>query len=88
MEGNDSIPRRYVYILRSIQYPDRIYTGKTSDPDRRLKEHNSGKSIYTNKYRPWKLIISIRFSDNHRADVFERYLKTGSGRAFIRRHLL
>ena len=88
MEPKYPIPIRYVYILRSVQYPDRIYTGKTSDPDRRLNEHNSGKSVSTNKYRPWKLIVAIRFLDNHRADIFERYLKTGSGRVFIRRHLL
>ena len=77
-----------VYILRSLSRPHRIYTGITSDPLRRLKEHNDGKSIHTNKYRPWKLIVSIQFRDNSTADSFERYLKTGSGRAFIHRHFV
>ena len=79
---------KYVYILRSLSLPGRIYTGKTSDPIRRLAEHNSGKSIHTNKYRPWVLVTSIWFNSAHRADIFERYLKTGSGRAFIHRHLI
>ena len=79
---------KYVYILRSCSRPDRIYTGKTSDPLRRLAEHNSGKSFHTNKDRPWKLVTYLWFEDAHKANTFERYLKTGSGRAFIRRHLI
>lgn len=78
----------YVYILRSVAHPDRIYTGISSDPARRLAEHNSGKSIHTNKYRPWKMIACVWFEDRRRAEIFERYLKTGSGRAFVRRHLI
>jgi putative endonuclease len=45
----------YVYILRSIAQPDQTYIGSTGDLKRRLAEHNSGKSIHTNKFKPWKL---------------------------------
>ena len=79
---------KYVYILQSLSHPKQIYTGITSDPSRRLSEHNSGKSIHTNKYCPWEIATSIWFADDRKANAFERYLKTGSGRAFLRRHLV
>lgn len=79
---------KYVYILRSLPQPDRIYTGITSDPQRRLVLHNAGKYFHTNKYRPWKLVAHTRFEDDHKAEAFERYLKTGSGRAFLLRHFI
>ncbi len=79
---------QYVYILTSLSRPNMIYTGKTSDPHRRLTEHNAGKSFHTSKHRPWKLVSYIWFEDTHQADTFEQYLKTGSGRAFIHRHLI
>lgn len=78
----------YVYILRSQINPNQIYTGFTADPARRLKEHNSGKSIHTNKYRPWEFVSIIKFSSIKQAKDFERYLKTGSGIAFSRKHFL
>lgn len=52
---------------------------------RRYKEHNDGKSIHANKYRPWKLKMYIAFSDERKADKFEAFLKTGNGRAFIKK---
>ena len=79
---------KYVYILLSCSRPSMIYTGKTSNPHRRLAEHNAGKSFHTSKHRPWKLVTYLWFEDDHQADTFDRYLKTGSGRAFIRRHLI
>lgn len=31
-----------------------IYVGIAKDPDKRLKEHNSGKSKFTKGFRPWR----------------------------------
>ena len=76
----------YVYILQSDQDGDRYYVGSSSEPSRRLAEHNSGKSIHTNKHRPWKLSVCIGFADRAKALKFEAYLKSGSGREFARRH--
>jgi putative endonuclease len=73
---------RYVYILKSIPHPEENYVGVTDDIKRRLNEHNSGQSIHTNKFKPWKIVTYIAFSDCFKADEFEKYLKTGSGRAF------
>ncbi|MGA1192127.1 MAG: GIY-YIG nuclease family protein [Bdellovibrionota bacterium] len=78
---------KYVYILRSIKWPERRYFGITSDLKTRLKHHNDGCSRYTKRYRPWKLDTYIGFSDEERATEFERYLKTGSGKAFSKKRL-
>jgi putative endonuclease len=40
----------------------------------------------TSKYRPWRLRIYFAFSDEARALAFEKYLKSGSGRAFAKKH--
>ena len=77
---------QYVYILQSDIEPERFYVGTTADPERRLYEHNSGKSIHTNKHKPWQLKVCIGFSDHAKAHQFEKYLKTGSGRAFAKKH--
>jgi len=78
--------RRFVYILRSDTDPDRHYVGLTSDVAERLHWHNSGPSGVTRHHRPWSLLVSIEFVDAGAAGRFERYLKTGSGRAFAKRH--
>jgi putative endonuclease len=76
----------YVYILQSELDPSKYYVGISNEPARRLDEHNGGKSIHTNKHRPWKVIVSIGFADATKATAFERYLKSGSGRAFAKKH--
>jgi putative endonuclease len=78
---------KYVYILQIEIEPERFYTGLTDDLNRRLKGHNSGKSIHTNKYKPWKIKTYIAFSDYAKAKDFEAFLKTGNGRAFIKKRL-
>lgn len=75
-----------VYILQSEADPNRHYVGTTSDPARRLEEHNTDKSIHTNKHKPWKLGVCIGFADRTKAHRFELYLKSGSGRAFAKKH--
>lgn len=78
----------YVYILQSKNRPDQTYVGSTSDLRKRLAEHNAGKSIHTNKFKPWDLVAYVALSEKHLAEKFEHYLKSGSGRAFSQRHLL
>lgn len=78
--------KRFVYILRSDVDPDRHYTGLTSDVARRLHWHNTGPSGVTIRYRPWSLVVALQFADATLARRFERYLKSGSGLAFAKRH--
>ena len=77
----------YVYLLQSEAVPDQRYVGVTSDLRRRLAEHDAGKSAHTSKFIPWKLVTYIAFSDEQKAEMFERYLKSGSGHAFARKRL-
>jgi predicted GIY-YIG superfamily endonuclease len=75
-----------VYIIRSDVDPCRFYTGLTADVGRRLEWHNHGPSGCTREHRPWSLVVSMQFATERDARRFERYLKTGSGRAFSKRH--
>ena len=76
----------YVYILRSEAAPERHYIGMTSDLAARLAAHNSGKVTHTSKFKPWTIETAVAFCDETKAAAFERYLKSGSGREFARRH--
>ena len=76
-----------VYLLRSISHPDQRYIGITEDLDSRLDAHNRGQSPHTAKFKPWEVVVAVSLSDEARAREFEKYLKSGSGRAFANRHL-
>ena len=76
----------YVYILVSETDSETHYTGVTRDLTARLTKHNQGASVQTSKHRPWKIETAVAFRSEVRARSFERYLKTGSGREFARRH--
>jgi len=76
----------YVYILVSESSLGRYYVGLTVYLKTRLREHNDGKSVHTSKYVPWKLASCIAFADRAKAFRFERYLRSGSGRAFAKKH--
>ena len=78
---------KYVYILQSIEVPERFYVGSTDNLDLRLKYHNSGKVTHTEKYKPWRINTYVAFSDKKRAVDFESYLNCSSGRAFSKKRL-
>ena len=56
----------------------------TNDIERRLKEHNSGKSIYTKKYISWKLVYEEELTNRNEAREKEKYFKSASGRRRIK----
>jgi predicted GIY-YIG superfamily endonuclease len=78
----------YVYILGSKKFPRQIYKGFSTDLKERLRRHNAGESLYTNKYRPWELIFYAAFKNKETAKNFEKYLKSASGIAFLRKRLI
>ena len=78
----------YVYLLVSIAQPNQQYVGLTRDLRKRVDDHNCSRSEHTAKFVPWKLAAYFAFSDDKTASAFERYLKSGSGKAFLKRHLL
>ena len=80
------IGARFVYVLRSDSDPSRHYVGRATDVNERLEWHNAGPCGYTLRHRPWSIVVSAEFPDERAAAHFERYLKSGSGRAFAKRH--
>lgn len=76
----------FVYILRCSN--GKLYTGCSSDINKRLERHNNGHVPSTKNIRPVDLITYTTFIDKYKAFEFEKYLKSGSGRAFTKRHLI
>jgi putative endonuclease len=74
----------FTYILKS-KIAEITYVGSTTDLDRRIIEHNSGQSEFTAKYKPWQLIYKEEFNDISKARKREKYLKTATGRKFIKK---
>jgi predicted GIY-YIG superfamily endonuclease len=75
---------RYVYVLENAHA--QRYIGSTDDLRRRLAEHRAGNCRTTRGRGPWNLIVAVALPDEARARAFERYLKSGSGHAFAKRH--
>jgi predicted GIY-YIG superfamily endonuclease len=78
--------KRFVYVLKSEHSRPRYYVGLTANVAARIIEHNGGKCLHTAESRPWHLHVVLQFADQIRAVRFEKYLKSGSGRAFAKRH--
>ena len=76
---------KYVYVRESLD-GEHFDVGVTDDLRARLAKHNAGEVPHTSKYGPWRLRTYIAFSDERLATAFERYLKSGSGRAFAKKH--
>jgi putative endonuclease len=77
----------YVYVLQSETDPNRFYTGCTLDLRDRLARHNRGEVPYTSQWKPWQIKTYIAFSNRVQAKAFEHYLKSSSGRAFLKKRL-
>ncbi len=76
----------YVYVYEVVNFPDKFYTGYTANLKSRVEKHNNGQVPYTAKYKPWKIKTYIAFENKEKVTAFEKYLKTHSGRAFIKKH--
>ncbi|WP_337866179.1 GIY-YIG nuclease family protein [Ignavibacterium sp.] len=77
----------FVYILYSENYK-KTYVGFTNNLERRLKEHNAGRSKYTKRYSPWRLVYSEEFQNEIEARLKEKYFKSAAGRRKIKKLLL
>jgi putative endonuclease len=74
----------YVYILKSTRYI-KSYVGCTDNIERRLLEHNLGKSYYTSRYKPWEILKFELFKTYLEARKRERFYKTGKGREELKK---
>ena len=75
--------KHFVYVLTSLK-DGKLYTGFSSNPERRLKEHNSGKTTSLFKRRPLMIIYKEECVNELEARRRERFLKTGQGRKFLK----
>lgn len=80
----------HVYILRgTLQCADgHYYVGCTSDLTQRMERLANGGVHFTKSRLPVVCIAAFGFADTYKAFDFEKYLKTGSGRAFMSRHFM
>ena len=76
----------FVYVLYSKSY-NRFYVGMSSDVERRLKEHNKGKTPSTKPFIPWKIIHIEEFETRIEARKREKYLKSAAGRRWRKNKL-
>lgn len=77
----------YAYIIKSKK-DNSYYYGFTEDLKSRLDSHNSGKVSYTKSHKPFELTWYGAFNDKKKALDFEKYLKSSSGHAFLKKRLV
>ncbi|MHA7863781.1 GIY-YIG nuclease family protein [Flagellimonas marinaquae] len=73
----------YAYVLKS-GVDGRLYKGHCENLEKRLKEHNAGKTKSTKGYIPWKLVYFETFTSKEEAIEREKYFKTGKGRDYLK----
>lgn len=73
----------YVYAIKS-EIDGRIYVGFSADVEKRLKEHNAGKTKSTKGYKPWLLIYTEQVTGRIAARNKEKYYKSGLGKEFLK----
>jgi putative endonuclease len=64
----------YVYLIKSLK-KNFLYVGSTSDLKKRFEQHNSGKTISTRFYAPFKLVYYEAYRSKKDALVREKRLK-------------
>lgn len=74
----------YVYVLKCNN--NKPYIGCTDNLKERITRHNKGYVPATKSLLPVILISYFAFSNKYTAFNFEKYLKSGSGRAFMKKH--
>ncbi|MBM3248304.1 MAG: GIY-YIG nuclease family protein [Candidatus Omnitrophica bacterium] len=77
-----------VYVIKSLKNSSKHYVGITQNLKKRIDGHNSSKTGYAAKYAPWQEETYITFRNRTLAQEFEKYLKSGSGHAFLKKRLI
>ena len=70
------------YILYS-ETSDIYYVGSTSNFEDRLRRHNSGRSTFTKRGIPWKIVYQKQYSTKAEAYKAELYIKSQKSRKYI-----
>jgi len=77
----------YVYVLSS-KSDGTLYVGSTNDLKRRLEEHRQGRCESTRLRGPMELEAYVAVKEETTARNLEKYFKTGSGIATLRKRIL
>ncbi len=77
----------FVYFLVSEINND-IYVGSTNNLTIRKQQHNNGDVLSTKSLRPWKLKAYLVVGNEKKARALEKYFKTGSGKAILKKRIL
>jgi predicted GIY-YIG superfamily endonuclease len=80
--------KRFVYIIRSVNHPQKRYIGVTSNVVARVSAHNAGQNRSTAPWKPWGIDVIIEFRTERMASRFEKYLKSAAGHAFATSHFV
>ena len=80
----DMSPQNCVYILESGT-SGKYYIGSTSDPSKRLEQHNNGKTPSTKNRGPWQFKLIQWYPDAKTARRVEYRLKMMKRKDLIRR---
>ncbi|HEX6981390.1 MAG TPA: GIY-YIG nuclease family protein [Balneolaceae bacterium] len=77
----------YVYVLKSVE-KNWTYVGFSTRLKKRIQEHNAGKNQPTKAYAPFVLKTFVAVDSQEKARELEKYFKTGSGIAWMKKRLL
>ena len=86
--GREHLERKlyFVYVIQS-EIDNRLYKGLTKNLERRVKDHNSGKTKSTKPFKPWKIVYFEEHQDLDEARKREKFFKSGEGRELIKNML-
>ena len=76
-----------MYYVYALKCSNGYYIGCTSDLGERIPHHKKGQVPATKNRLPITLIAYFAFANKYTAFNFEKYLKSGSGRVFVKKHL-
>ncbi len=71
------------YALYSQKF-NKHYYGYSANFEARLLSHNELGKDWTSRYRPWIVIHIKEFATKQEAMLYEKWMKSGAGRAFIK----
>jgi predicted GIY-YIG superfamily endonuclease len=75
-----------MHYIYSLKCKDGFYVGCTDNIEERLQRHKNGHVPATKDRLPVSLEFYVAVADKYKAFKFEKYLKSGSGRAFAKKH--
>ncbi|MCH7732705.1 MAG: GIY-YIG nuclease family protein [Candidatus Marinimicrobia bacterium] len=73
----------FVYVITSEE--GLTYTGITHNIEKRLAEHNEGRSNYTKRGTNWRIVYREEFETRTEARKREKYFKNNAGKEWLRR---